>query len=730
MQISQPAPRQPAISAASTHKGENMPQPRRTRIAVLIAALAGGGFASAQTTPGPEQTLPEVKVKAAPESPYGPVGGYSATRSATATKTDTPLLETPQAISVVTRERMEDQGATSLQDALNYVAGVRSDAYGLDSRSDNVRVRGSYPVEYRDGVRRQIGGYYTSITRVEPYSLERIEVLRGPSAMLYGQGTTAGVINMVSKRPLAEAQGEVGLQLGNFDRRQVQADMTGPLGKEGEWLYRLVAVGRNSDTQVDFVPDDRSLIAPSLTWRPSGATSLTFQFLWQDDKSGSTSQFFPWSGMVLPNPNGQIPTNRFIGQPGLDRYDSERMEAGWLFEHRFNDRWTVRQNLRYTHNEVDYFTVYADSFTNPSAPFIDADQRVMNRIPYFEERKTNALVADQHLEGRLSTGAVRHQVLAGLEYSQQRETSQSACVDPAAPGCAIAPIDIFSPVYPAFTPPPLAPDPGNSQRTGGVYLQDQMKISERWIVVAGLRYDRSVNKLEGASDEKDHETTKRAGLMYLFDGGWAPYLSYSESFTPVAGTDINNQRFKPLRGEQEEVGLKWAPPGRKFMATAAAYKLKEKNQLTNDPANPLNQIQVDSTTNKGVELELVGVLPPLPQLEIAAHYNYTDLDPQLEAVSEHQAAIWGTYRFKIGDRPGFRAGMGVRYFSSYMDGDGPTTPAWTLLDAMIGYSDRHWRYALNVQNLTDKTYVAACLARGDCWYGARRTVVATAAYRF
>ncbi|HET8610111.1 MAG TPA: TonB-dependent receptor plug domain-containing protein, partial [Burkholderiales bacterium] len=279
-----------------------------------------------------ESQLPAVNVIAAPvtESAYGPVYGYDATRSATATKTDTPLLETPQSVSVVTRERIEDQGATSLQDALNYAAGVRSDAYGVDSRTDNVRVRGAYPDEYRDGLRRTVG-YYTSNTRVDPYTLERIEVLRGPSAMLYGQGSTAGVINMVSKRPLPEAQREIGVQLGSYGRKQIETDLTGPLTRDGDWLYRLVAVGRDSDTQVDYVPDDRRVLAPSLTWRPSAATSLTLQALWQKDHTGSTSQFFPWSGTVLPNPNGRIPTSRFIGVPGIDRYDSERTEIGWLF---------------------------------------------------------------------------------------------------------------------------------------------------------------------------------------------------------------------------------------------------------------------------------------------------------------------------------------------------------------------------------------------------------------
>ena len=217
---------------------------------------------------------------------------------------------------MITRDQIVDQGATNLQDALNYAAGVRSDAYGLDSRTDSVRIRGGYPDEYLDGLRK-LFNYYTSNGRTEPYTLERIDVLRGPSAMLYGQGSTGGVVNMVSKRPLPERQGEVGLQIGSWNRRQLQADLTGPLTEDGQWLYRLVAVARKADTQVDYVPDDRSLLAPSLTWRPSPMTSLTLQALWQRDRTGSTSQFFPWEGVILPNPNGPLPTEPLHRRAGL-----------------------------------------------------------------------------------------------------------------------------------------------------------------------------------------------------------------------------------------------------------------------------------------------------------------------------------------------------------------------------------------------------------------------------
>ena len=692
-----------------------------TRFRKLTLAVALGAMGAPATAQQADATLPEVKVRAgaAPASPVGPDYGYQAPRSVSATKTDTPLAETPQAVSIVTRERIEDQGATSLQDALNYAAGVRSDAYGLDSRSDNVRVRGAYPDEYRDGLRR-LFGYYTSTTRPDPYALERIEVLRGPSAMLYGQGSTAGIVNMVSKRPLADPYREVGVQFGSYGRKQVQTDLTGPLTADGEWLYRVVALARDAGTQVDHVPDDRTLVAPSLTWRPSGRTSLTLLASWQQDESGSTAQFFPWSGVILPNPNGRIPTHRFIGEPGFDRYDSERGEIGWLFEHRLSERWTVRQNTRLSQNEVDYRTLYADSFTNPTAPFIDANQRVMDRIAFLEQRENEMVVTDQHLEGRFTAGGLEHTLLVGVDALEFRETSRAA-------GGTPAPIDVFDPVYTGFTPTPYVAQPETTTRQAGLYVQDQMKLG-RWIVVAGLRHDRASSGVAGTPDEKDDAVTKRGGVMYQLGNGLTPYVSYSESFTPIAGTNLAGIRFKPLRGEQVEAGFKWEPAGDRLAVNAAFYELREKNQRTTDPANPLDFVQVGRTVNRGLELEAIGRVSP--RLDVAAHYNYTDVDPQLEALPEHQGAVWGTYRLDVERLPGLRAGLGVRYMGEFRDGAAPETPSVTLLDAMLSLDQGAWRYAINVQNLADKTYVATCLGRGDCWYGARRTIVASATYRF
>ncbi|WP_188395444.1 TonB-dependent siderophore receptor [Oxalicibacterium flavum] len=672
-----------------------------------------------------DAVLPSVQVVGEQETATGPVAGYRASRSATATKTDTPLAETPQSVTVVTRDQIIDQGATNLQDALNYAAGVRSDAYGLDSRTDSVLVRGSEPSTFIDGLR-QTNGYYTSAARPDPYTLERIEVLRGPSAMMYGQGSTAGVLNLVSKRPLDTFQGEVGVQIGNFGRKQLQADVTGPLTEDGQWLYRVVAVARDSDTQVDYVSDDRYLLAPSLTWKPNGTTTLTLQASHQRDRTGSTSQFLPWAGMLTPNVNGQIPASRFIGEP-TDRYDTDRTSVGYLLEHRFNDQWTARQNVRYTVNDVDYFSHYANSFSidpttgQPGGWTLDPiNQRVIGRIAHGSISKTRIATLDQHLQGKLQTGGVKHTLLAGLDYTHYQLDSAS--------GGGGDTIDVFNPVYGNPVPLTLADQPRNKQRQTGVYLQDQMKIGDKWIVVAGLRHDRVTNASAGSDDEKSSATTGRLGLMYLLDNGWSPYVSYSESFTPQAGLDFYGQRYKPVEGEQIEAGVKYMPADGKSQFTAAVWRIKEKNQLTEDPGNPLNQIQAGETENRGVELEWKASLTP--SFDALAHYNYIELDDQLSGIPQHQAAVWGKWRFSVGNVEGLSLGAGVRYMSSFRDGTAPRTPSVTLLDMMLAWDNGPWRYALNINNLTDKLYNSTCLSRGDCWYGTRRTAVATATYRF
>ncbi|NTV75140.1 MAG: TonB-dependent siderophore receptor [Holophaga sp.] len=682
----------------------------------------------AQTKPAPapeapgETVLPEIKVQAAAgkETALTPVSGYRPRRSMTGTKTDTPLAETPQAISVVSREQIEDQASVSLGDVLNYASGVRANAYGVDSRGDWVRVRGSEPIQFVDGLL-QIYGYNNSI-RPDPYTLERVEVLRGPSSVLYGQGSTGGVLNLQSKRPQAERQAEVGVQFGSFNRRQVQGDITGAISDDGRWSYRLVGLARKSDTQVDYVQDNRYVFAPSVAWRPSADTSLVILGLWQKDETGSTATFLPWSGTVLPNPNGQIPTSRFVSEPGFDEYTMRQASLGYQFEHRFSDAWTVRQNVRYAANKGSYQTLYpASNFADPLNPYLDSEQRTISRSIWMNKRDGHALVADQSLEGKLSWGAVEQRVLFGVDYLHYTENAASAY--------GFSPtFDLYAPVYGNFTAPALTPNPAVALRQTGVYLQDQIKVASHWSVLLGVRNDHVSNAVEGSPTDRDNATTLRAALMYLTDQGWSPYVSYAESFQPIAGTNFYGQRYKPLRGEQLEVGLKYQSPSGATTLNAAFYDLKEKNRQVNDPVQPLNMLQAGQTKNRGFELEAKTRIGQ--SFELVANFDHIDLDDQLEAVPANQLSLWGRARFTFAGRTGWSAGLGFRRTAAFQNPAAPEVAATNLLDAMLALDTGNWRFAINGTNLTDKIHATTILSRGDAWYGPRRNLLTSVTYRF
>lgn len=712
---------------------------RRATLAATAVALSAAVPAYAEDkddTNEPRRALPTVTVSGASgESATGPVTGFVARRGGSATKTDTPLIETPQAISVITRDQMEAQGALTLRETTNYTAGVVSSYF--DSRGDSFKVRGGDAVQYLDGLQRTYGTYNSS--KPDPFLLERVELLRGPSSVLYGQGGVGGVLNLVSKRPQAEALREVQVQLGNNARKQVAADFTGPLDTEGKWLYRLVAVNRDSGTQVDHVPDDRILLAPSLTWRPSADTSLTLQAMYQKDKSGSLIGFFPWQGTLQPSLYGQIPTSTFLGEPGFDRYDTRTTSLGYLFSHRIDDTWTFRQNLRSTESKVRYNTSYTSFAANrltgrPARPVFNIDQRTLERDLSSDINGGKMLLVDNQAEAHFNTGAVAHTLLVGADF--QRNTTSKLT----GRGRAGA-LDVYAPVYGNYTPPAfLTRQPEVLQKQLGVYAQDQVKYG-RWIGLLGLRHDKATTDTEGrpAAAADDKATTKRAGLVYLADGGWAPYLSYAESFLPLGGVDVNNNPFKPQRGKQWEAGVKWEPEGQRTSFMAAVYDLRDTNRKTTDPANPLNSVQLGEVHVKGLELEYKGSIAR--DWDWVASYAYTDarvsrsngadLGKRLSGVPRHTASAWVMRRFSIGGVSGFSLGGGVRYLGESWDGtDALRTPSATLFDAMFAWDNGPLRLSLNASNLTDKVQITTCLTRGDCFYGQRRTVTAAATYRF
>ncbi|MEH3119370.1 MAG: TonB-dependent siderophore receptor [Methylorubrum populi] len=672
------------------------------------------------------------------ESAFGPVSGYVAKRSATGTKTDTPIAETPQSITVVGEQQIREQAATSVQETLRYAAGVVGEGYGPSTRGDYARVRGSTADIFLDGLRLRDADASFNEPRPDPYTLSRVEVLRGPAATLYGSSPTGGLVNLISKRPLDVPYSEVGVRFGNFGWKESMVDTTGPLTQDGQFLYRFVGVGRLADAQTDFVTNDRYVINPSITWRPDADTSWTLIGLHQKDAFGGSDSFLPREGTLYAGPNGFIPFSRFTGDPRYNRYETETSSITSLFEHRFDDSLILRQSLRYSHIDGVYQTAYGNVYTLtpsaslPNAPFLDPARRTVDRYVYGRETVKDRITADTNVQGRFDTGPISHTVLAGVDFRQQWERGRSAF------GIDSTPFDLYAPVYTPVAQQPLVGEAGVSQNQTGLYFQEQARLGP-WILLASVRHD-WVNSTTRGSDTQVYEaTTGRIGLMYAFENGLTPYVSYATSFTPIFGASVcATGTCRPIEGEQIEGGFKYNPTP--WLAiNGSIYDTVERNRLSSDPSGGVLSVQTGRVAIQGGDIEAIATIDD--DTNIIASYAYTDAryvsgdlaGARVETVPLHLASLWVTHRFTLSDLPGtFLVGGGVRHIGESFDGsiDSFDTPAVTLADAVIGWEDAHWRAQLNVSNIADTQYLSTCLARGDCFVGTRRTILGSLAYKF
>ncbi|MGY1490406.1 TonB-dependent siderophore receptor [Methylobacillus pratensis] len=699
---------------------------------------------SVTATPAKGDVLPEVKVSTATqhENAWGEVDGYIAKRSGTGTKTDTALIETPQSISVVTKDFIQAIGAQTLREGMGYTPGVNIAPYGPDSRYDWIALRGvdAYsPGFYQDGLQWRNAGNF-ALWQIENYGNERLEILRGPASVLYGQNSAGGMVNVVSKRPTATPVKEIQVQLGNYARRQVAGDFSGALNEDGSVLYRVTGLVRDAELPRQHMEDDRIFIAPSLTIKPSDNTTLTLMSQYMRTDSGVFTGGLPELGTLLRTPaGGRLAYDTFAGDKKFNRFEQKQWYVGYLLEHRFNDTWTLRQNARYSEIDLDYWQIYANSYrtvnaTNPADP---ENYRYLTRSMTGSPEKVKSFTIDNQAESRFQLGNAHHTVLFGLDYQHIRDSYQSYWDD--APE-----LDLWAPNHAqAISVGTAAQDVRVKLAQTGFYLQDQVKWNDRWIATLGGRYDRASIKQEehisgGSQQFTDHKFSGRAGLIYVADNGLAPYFSYSESFVPTATIDPRTLKsFEPETGRQYEVGLRYQPPGRKDSYSAAVFDLKRRNFISYDPATSQPR-QTGEINVRGLELE--ALTQPIPGMNLTAAYTYT---PKVEvtassdasqigtpaiATPEHALSLWSDYRFSNG----IKVGLGARYNGSTRgnyDSASEKVPSYTLFDALLGYDLQHWNLALNLRNLTDKEYVPNCNF-GSCYYGEPRRVTLSATYRW
>ncbi|MFC0409994.1 TonB-dependent siderophore receptor [Roseomonas elaeocarpi] len=712
--------------------------------APAVAPPAASGTADTPTL------LPTVDVQGRRQTALDPIDGYVATREVTGTKTDTPINEVPQSISVVPRDAIDQRQAQTLGEALRYTAGVRPEQFGADNRADWIQIRGFEATDtsqFLNGLRYNPG---FAAGAFETYGLERYEIVRGPSSVLYGQIAPGGLINMVQRRPTDDPTGEVRLTAGNNGWAQAAFNTSGPLTADKRWSYSLTGLGRLADTDVDSSRNDRLFIAPALTFRPDGDTRITLLPYYQRDRT-TGAQFLPYLGTVVRTADGQRISRRLnTGEPhDFDKYDRTQYGIGYEIEHRFNDVFTVSQNARYAHIGVDWRQVYGGGFVSGS-------ERDLSRFAYSEDYAFDTFQVDTRGQAQFRTGPLDHTLLAGVDYQHISYKSVAAFAN-------ASPLDVFAPAYGSAIPDLSSPYQNRVQGIDqtGLYGQDQIKLADRVVVTLGVRHDwvdqNTKNRAFGftSADQDSSATTWRAGIAYLAPGGLTPYFSYSTSFLPQAGTTSvarGSSAFDPTRGQQFEVGIKYQPTGLNSFVQVSAFHIRQSNVLTTDPDNSLFQVQTGRVRVQGAEFEAVASLAE--GLNLIGSMTY--LDPEITrdnagnegnrpaGVPKFSAGAYVDYSFGqragwVGKLNGLGLGAGVRFVGNTATSNANTNdvPSVTLFDlaarydlGVLGQNLRGFGLALNVSNVGDKHYVSRCSSDTACFYGNSRLVLGSLSYRW
>ncbi|WP_404375494.1 TonB-dependent siderophore receptor [Vreelandella aquamarina] len=648
--------------------------------------------------------------------------------TATALKVDTPEVETPRAISTVSAEELETRGVNKYDETFQYRSGVVSQPYGDDNNTDWFFLRGfsAESATYQDGLRLfRTGGYFWWMN--ETFGLERVDLLKGPASILYGEAPPGGVINAISKRPTSEPQGTLEIEAGNQQHRQVGIDVSGPVAERDDMRYRMVGLYRDGEGELNGSEKERYYFAPSLAVDFSDDTTVTFLASVQREEGVPTAGFFPAYGTLYDTPFGKIDRNTNFGEPGYDKIDQQQASLGYELEHRINDTWEIQQNLRYSYLDLYLRSVYA---------FPSNDSRSLGRGIVLQDGEYDAYTVDNRLVARQYGENFENTFLMGVDY--QKLDLEYANGD----SFSFGGIDAFEPSYGNYTPVSSTSltDHNVDKRQIGIYVQDQFRLNDRWIFLTGARHDSVESSDETATTQQsvdDEQLSLSAGVMYLGDNGLSPYVSYSESFTPLASSDASGDAYEPLEGEQLEVGVKYTPVGFDGYLTVAAFDLKESNSLITTDSGP--QRQIGERTSSGLEVEGVGYLTD--NLQLTASYTYTDTridvsesqqDERVPLVPFHMASAWLDYDMSS-SLPGLSVGAGVRYIGETSPSPGSginrDVPSTTLYDAMASYDiNDNWTAQVNVNNITDEEYVSGC--DYYCYYGASRSVIGSVKYRW
>ncbi|HAT2712898.1 TPA: TonB-dependent siderophore receptor [Aeromonas hydrophila] len=709
--------------------------PPLTLVAATISALLAGPVQAAATE-RPTQTRADETLTVLGE-----------TYRNTATKTRLDPLETPQAISVVEGETLEQRGVSSVSEALRYVPGVNTELRGgAVNRLDLFNIRGfdNYQNFY-DGLLLQYNDWNLQ-PQIDPVAIEQLEVFKGPTSVLYGSMPPGGMVNLIAKRPQRESRHSVSVASGTGTLKELTLDSTGALNDQ--FAYRLVGLARQKEGQAVTSEEERYVLAPSLDWQLSDRTLLNLNLYYQKDPQAGIYTTVPASGSVKSNPLGQLGSDTFLGDENWNHYSRVVTLLGYKLSHDFNANWQLLQNARYMDASANQQNTYNAALA--------ADHRTLARNAYLTDEDSRGFVIDNQLAGKVQTGKAQHNLLLGVDYQYlDARILYRDTLDYSAPA-----IDIFNPNHQQIVPADLAFNYQDNrtirQYQSGLYLQDQVRL-DRLVAIGGARYDRyrmdtdSRTLYQGAASNTlaqidQDNLSLRFGALYELDHGLSPYVSYAESFEPVAGADKQGQAFKPATGRQWEGGLKFLSEDMSKTATLSAFHITKQNALVTDPDNVYGpKLQTGEMVSKGVELE--GRVDLTSRWDLALSYTRQEMEITRDTTSlqgktpvwvpKQMASLWSNY-LPAGPLAGARLGAGLRYVGeAQLDAaNTDTVPDYLLMDMAASYDLAQLSQrlqgveaSLSASNLFNKTYYS-CYDQNNCWFGAERSVEARLKYVF
>ncbi|EKO3847473.1 TonB-dependent siderophore receptor [Vibrio harveyi] len=666
----------------------------------------------------------------------------------TATKTSLEPEETPQAITIITKDEMDLRGVSTVSEALRYSSGVNTELRGgAVTRLDLFNIRGfiNY-TNFYDGLPLLFNGWNLQ-PQIDAAAVEQVEVFKGPTSVLYGNIPPGGMVNIIAKTPQSEPANAVSVSTGTNSLKEVNFDTTGQIG-DSNVNYRIVGMAKQRDGQAETSEDERYLIAPSFDWQATDNTLVNVNVYYQNDPSAGIYTTVPAAGSVLDNPLGSLSPDTYLGDKNWNTYEREVLMIGYKILHDFNNNWQFLQNARYMTAD----SYQENTYNSPLA----ADNRTIGRNAYLTDEDSTSFVIDNQLSGYVAHGNFEHNLLLGLDY--QYLDSDVKYKDTL--GYSLTQ-DIFNPNHNQIDRDALkfayqqALDIKTKQL--GVYFQDQLRYNNL-VMIAGLRWDKYESDTNTVSDylgtvtpskEKldENNVSFRVGALYELDFGLSPYLTYSESFEPIAGADASGKAFDPSTGHQWELGFKYAPLGGDVSGNLALFHITKKNAILTDPNNPYApQYQAGEVLSQGAELE--AKWQATPQADLTLNYTYINMEIKEDSyyhqegktpvwVPEQTASLWANYYYE-GTLTGLRTSAGIRYVGkTEMDAqNSDQVPDYTLVDLAASYdlsaasqSLDGASVTLSASNIFDEEYYS-CYDKNNCWFGAERSIEAKLEYKF